>query len=127
MIDILRNRPTPVRERLANAVPAGVAISSVVLFELWHGVARNAWRAENAERLRRFLAGPVGVVAFGGPEAVLAGELRAVLENEGRTIGPYDLLIAAQARQAGATLVTGNLREFQRVEGLNCEDWSRRR
>jgi tRNA(fMet)-specific endonuclease VapC len=50
--------------------------------------------------------------------------LRAVLEVKGRPIGPYDLLIAAQARRRSASIVTANKREFERVDGLTVLDWS---
>jgi tRNA(fMet)-specific endonuclease VapC len=52
-----------------------------------------------------------------------AGEIRAVLEARGRSIGPYDTLIAAQARRRHATLVTLNAREFERVPQLSVEGW----
>jgi tRNA(fMet)-specific endonuclease VapC len=38
-------------------------------------------------------------------------------------IGPYDLMIAGHARSCGLIVITGNLGEFQRVQGLRCEDW----
>jgi hypothetical protein len=53
-----------------------------------------------------------------------AGDIRAVLERQGMPIGPYDCLIAAQARCRGATLVTANGREFDRVPGLLVADWT---
>lgn len=49
--------------------------------------------------------------------------IRATLERRGQAIGGYDLLIAGQARGRGLTVITGNLSEFRRVEGLRCEDW----
>ena len=51
------------------------------------------------------------------------GMIRAELERAGRPIGHNDLLIAAHARALGATLVTGNVGEFNRVSGLTVEDW----
>ena len=56
--------------------------------------------------------------------AVVAGDLRATLEAAGTPIGPYDLLIAAQALRADATLVTANVKEFGRVAGLRWQDWA---
>ncbi len=53
-----------------------------------------------------------------------AGDLRAALEAAGTPIGPYDLLIAAQALRIGATLVTANVSEFARVSGLVWQDWA---
>ena len=61
--------------------------------------------------------------------AVVARETRpwyrlAALETAGMPIGPYDLLIAAQALRSGATLVTANVAEFSRVHGLAWQDWT---
>jgi len=126
VIALLKNQPTTVRKRLrrASAKGASVAISSVVLFELWYGVARSERRRENTERLRVLLSGAMGVVAFDEEDASTAGDLRASLEAAGMPIGPYDLLIAAQALRIGATLVTANVSEFARVRGLIWQDWS---
>ncbi len=101
-----------------------MAVSSVVLYELWYGVARSERRRENAERLRVFLSGNVTVVPFDEEDATVAGDLRATLEMAGTPIGPYDLLIAAQALRNGATLVTANVSEFARVPSLLWQDWS---
>ena len=73
--------------------------------------------------MEAFLAGRIDVVPYTQGDADEAGELRAELEREGRPIGAYDVLIAGQARGRGATLVTHNTREFERVAGLTLEDW----
>jgi tRNA(fMet)-specific endonuclease VapC len=125
VIGILRNRPAAIRNRLRAAVSgaASIAVSTVVLFELHYGVARSSRRQENADRLRTFLSGAIDVMPFEEEDARLAGDLRAGLEAAGTPIGPYDLLIAAQAVRMPATLVTANIREFARVPGLAWEDW----
>jgi tRNA(fMet)-specific endonuclease VapC len=126
VIALLRNKPTRVRDRLRRAVAedATIVVSSIVLFELWYGVARSAQREENAERLRVFLSGQIGILAFEEGDSAIAGDLRASLEASGTMIGPYDLLIAAQALRTGMTLVTANTSEFDRVPDLMWEDWS---
>lgn len=126
VIAVLRNQPARIRERLRRAVTeeAAITVSSIVLFELWYGVARSGRRQENAERLRTFLAGDIGILPFEESDAAIAGDLRAGLEASGAMIGPYDLLIAAQALRTGTTLVTANTSEFARVPGLSWEDWS---
>ena len=129
VIALLTDRPPTVRKRLRRvaARDASIGLSTVVLFELWYGVARSQRQRENAERLRVFLAGNVDVVPFEEEDAAIAGDLRAVLEAEGTPIGPYDLLIAAQSLRTGATLVTANVSEFRRVKGLPWQDWAARR
>ena len=126
IIVAINDRHSPVRSRIDAAVEAGVEItlSAVVLFELRYGVAKSRHREHNARRLDSFLAGPFDVLAFDPDDAREAGDIRAALERTGTPIGPYDVLIAAQARRRGAMLATANTREFSRVPGLNLQDWS---
>jgi tRNA(fMet)-specific endonuclease VapC len=63
------------------------------------------------------------VVEFDHDDARHAGEIRAQLASKGTPIGPYDVLIAGQARARKLTLVTHNSAEFVRVPGLKVEDW----
>ena len=126
VIALLNNRPATVRARLRRLPPADwpVSVSAIVLYELWYGVARSSRQQENAQRVRSFLSGNIGILAFDEEDAAIAGELRAELERAGNPIGPYDLLIASQALRSGSTLVTANANEFGRVHGLNWEDWT---
>jgi tRNA(fMet)-specific endonuclease VapC len=126
VIAVLKNQPASVRHRLrrARSEGASIAVSSVVLYELWYGVARSERRRENAERLRVFLSADISVLSFGEEDARAAGDLRASLESAGTPIGPYDLLIATQALRMGATMVTANVSEFGRVDALSWEDWT---
>jgi tRNA(fMet)-specific endonuclease VapC len=127
VIAVLKNQPASVRRRLRRAWSESnvvIAVPSVVLYELWYGVARSERRRENAEGLRVFLSADIRVLAFAEEDAVAAGDVRASLESMGTPIGPYDLLIAAQALRTGATLVTANVSEFARVDGLSWQDWT---
>jgi tRNA(fMet)-specific endonuclease VapC len=126
VIAVLKHEPIAVRTRLRRALARGgtIGISAIVLFELWYGVARSTRQRENTDRLHAFLAGAIEIVPFADEDAVAAGELRAALEAAGAPIGPYDLLIAAQAVRTGATLITANVAEFARVRGLSWQDWS---
>ena len=126
-IAIINHRPKTVRQRFLKVLDGGAQVwaSSVVVFELWYGVAKSSRPATNTERLRAFLAGPLGLISFDGEDAEVAGALRATLQASGRPIGAYDLLIAAQAVRRGMTLVTANVFEFRRVKGLRWEDWAK--
>ncbi|KAB2919213.1 MAG: type II toxin-antitoxin system VapC family toxin [Hyphomicrobiaceae bacterium] len=126
VVALLKNEPPIFRKRLRRTVSKGAAIAvpSIVLYELWYGVARSARRRENAERLRVFLSGGIVVNAFSEEDAMTAGDLRGTLEAAGTPIGPYDLLIAAQALRSNATLVTADVSEFARVPGLQWQDWT---
>jgi len=124
-IALNKGKPASVRARFEKAIRAGaqVWVPTVVLFELWYGVAKSALPKENAEDLGTFLAGAVRVVVFEEDDAREAGQVRAGLERIGKPIGAYDVLIAGQARRRGFTLVTANAKEFGRVKGLEWEDW----
>jgi tRNA(fMet)-specific endonuclease VapC len=76
------------------------------------------------QRIADFLAGPIQVLPFETADAEEAGDIRAALEQAGTPIGPYDLLLAGQARRHDALLVTANEREFARVPRLKFEDWA---
>lgn len=123
-IRVLRDRPKGLRERF-NAEASSLSISSIVLYELLFGAAKSARPAENRHAVEAFAA-RLEVLDFDSDAAAHAGEIRADLEREGAPIGSYDVLIAGHARSRGLVVVTGNLAEFRRVEGLRCEDWELR-
>ena len=120
-IRVLRDRPAAVRQRF-NLEADGLSISSIVLTELLHGAAKSARPVENRNEVQKFAA-RLDVLPFDARAADHAADIRANLERRGQTIGAYDLLIAGHARSLGLVVVTGNLAEFERVEGLRCEDW----
>ena len=126
VIAVLNDRTSPVRARIDATVGQGgaLAISPIVLFELRYGAAKSARPERNTQRIVDFLAGPIAVLPFEPGDAEEAGDIRAALERADTPIGPYDVLVAAQARRRGALLVTANEREFARVPGLRIEDWA---
>lgn len=102
-----------------------VFVSSVVVYELWYGVAKSARLEFNARRVEAFLAGPIGLLPFENEDAKSAGSIRADLEASGKPFGAYDVLLAGQALQRQMTLVTANVSEFSRVRGLLWQDWAK--
>jgi tRNA(fMet)-specific endonuclease VapC len=102
-----------------------VFVSSVVVFELWYGVAKSSREDFNTERLKAFLSGPVTLLPLAEEDARVAGSIRAALEISGKPIGAYDVLIAGQALNGQLTLVTANVSEFSRVQGLAWQDWAK--
>ena len=92
-----------------------------MLTELLHGAAKSARPVENRREVER-MAHRLSVLPFDADTASHAGEIRARLERQGQSIGGYDMLIAGHPRSRGLVLVTGNLREFNRVDGLRSED-----
>ena len=125
VIGCLSGRPPALAERLERELLTGdFALPAIVLFELRYGIAKSARPQDNAERLATFLELPIAILPFEPDDAAEAGDIRATLERAGTPIGPYDILIAAQARRRGATLVTTNRREFVRVPRLKTDDWT---
>jgi tRNA(fMet)-specific endonuclease VapC len=126
-VDAIKNRTPLVRKRIAEVMRGGarVYVSSVASFELWYGAAKSAFPEANAKLVEAFLAGASGITPFDEEDARAAGIVRARLEKAGKPIGSYDLLIAAQALRHEMTLVTSNVREFNRVKGLTWADWAR--
>lgn len=120
-IRVLRDRPPGLRERF-NLNADALCISTVVLTELLHGAAKSARPEHNRHEVERFAA-KLEVLPFDAVAADHAADVRAALERVGQPIGGYDVLIAGHARSRGLIVVTGNLSEFQRVDGLRCEDW----
>ena len=126
IIEILNEKTTRVRERLEAALKGEneIVISAVVYAELWYGVGKSAHPERNARRIEDFMGLGIEVLDFGPEDARESGLIRAMLARAGTPIGPYDVLIAAQARRRDAVLVTANGREFVRVPGLKTEDWT---
>lgn len=112
------------RIRSEQAAGAVVGVSAVTVSELEYGACRSGERVHERRAVSRILA-PFELLHY---DAVSAprhyGQIRSQLEAGGVPIGAMDLLIAAHARSLGATLVTNNLAEFARVEGLRCENWA---
>lgn len=120
-IRVLRDRPKALRERF-NLEADSLCISVIVLTELLHGAAKSDRPEHNRTEVERFAA-RLEVLPFDAAAADHAADIRAVLERAGQVIGGYDLLIAGHARSRGLIVVTGDLGEFRRVEGLRSEDW----
>ena len=121
-IRVLRDRPKGLRERFNDNAEA-LCISDVVLYELLYG----AERSQNPAKIRReveHFAARLSVLPFDDDAAAHTAEIRADLEARGCVIGPYNLMIAGHARSKGLVVVSGNLREFTRVNGLRSEDWT---
>lgn len=100
---------------LRREMPAAFGLPAIVLHELHYGAERSRRREQNLADLALL---PFDVVSVDADDARAAGEIRASLEREGQSIGPYDLLIAGQALTRGLTLVSRNLREFSRIRGM---------
>lgn len=99
-------------------------LPTIVVHELWYGVAKSLQLSANTRKLEVFQSRLTGTLEFSDQDARLSGQIRAELARRGTPIGPYDVLIAGQALARGLTLVTANMREFSRVDGLKLADWT---
>lgn len=119
--ELVRRPHGEVAQRVAATESGAVAISVIVAGELRYGAQRRG-SARLTNQLETVLSA-METVPLSPPTDAHYGSIRADLERMGRPIGHNDLWIAAHARALGATLVTRNVREFQRVPGLEVEDW----
>lgn len=122
-IYIINKHPPHVMRRFGQLEPGEVVVSVITVSELWYGAAKSRNADTNRHRLEEFLA-PLEVLAFDAEAALAYGAMRQGLEEKGRFIGPLDMLIAAHALSLDLTLVTNNVDEFRRVEGLRVENWA---
>lgn len=119
--DLVRHPQGVVAKKIAVVGENEIGISIIVAAELRFGAAkRNSARLSN--QVETILAAML-VVPFDVPTDREYAKLRQLLESSGNSIGPNDLLIAAQARANGQILVTNNVREFTRVPSLQVENW----
>lgn len=115
----------PETGKCASLYPGDVAVSNVTSYELYVGVAKCARPEEERLKVERFL-NTVKCLAMDFPSAIAAAYIRADLERRGEIIGPYDILLAGQAKALGLTLVTANTKEFKRIPGLKIENWEKK-
>ena len=120
-IYIINQQPAEVLQRLIDAGRESLAISSVTVAELAFGVAKST-RADSRAKLENFLS-KFPILDWDEDAAWVYGNVRKTLEAKGQRIGERDLLLASQAVALGATMVTNNTREFERIEGLKLENW----
>lgn len=123
VIALVTRRSEALRRRVEAAEPGTLATSAIVAHEFYFGAYPSQKVEFNLETLRLLFADLV-VLDLDQEDARTTREIRATLARQGTPIGPYDVLIADQAKARGLTLVTNNLSEFQRVAGLNVEDWT---
>lgn len=121
-IYLIKRKPSHVVDKLRTYEPEEVTVSSITVAELHYGVSKSNQPHRNREALVEFLS-PLEVLAFDEMASSHYGDIRNHLETMGHIIGSMDLLIAAHARSRSLTLITNNLREFERVPGLRTNNW----
>lgn len=121
VIYVIKRRPIEVLNTF-NRHAGQLCISSITLAELLHGAEKSAQPEHNFQQVDNFTS-RLEVLNYSHQAAAHYGDIRASLERKGTPIGVNDLHIAGHARSIGLILVTNNLREFERIEGLRTENW----
>jgi len=119
----INKRPPNVIERFREQLAAGIFISSLTIAELEYGVENSKRIENNRIALLKFIS-PFSVLNYDDSDAIRYGKLKSGLRKAGMLIGPIDMLLASQALSKDLVLVTNNVAEFSRIEGLTIEDWS---
>ncbi|MEM9273637.1 MAG: type II toxin-antitoxin system VapC family toxin [Cyanobacteria bacterium P01_F01_bin.143] len=121
-IQYLNGRNSLVVNKLKSHKPNDIVLCDIVKLELYYGAYKSERKDQNLQVLNEFFQ-EFHSLSFDDQAAKKAGEIRAKLAGLGTPIGPYDLQIAAIALVHNLILVTHNIDEFSRVEGLSYEDW----
>jgi hypothetical protein len=122
-IYIIKNKPKKVIMELKRHKPSEICVSAITYAELTHGVEKSMAVEKNRLALA-LLFSNIEVLDFDIKAAIHYGKIRAYLEKQGTPIGPLDMMIAAHAISLGYTVVTNNIKEFQRVPDLKLENWA---
>ncbi|MEN6292725.1 MAG: type II toxin-antitoxin system VapC family toxin [Methanobacterium sp.] len=125
-IFIMNKKPASVLKKLEQMITQHhkIYLSSISVAELQYGVYHSQSIERNRIALVEFLA-PFEILDFNDMDAEVFGKIRADLKKQGKIIGPYDMLIAAQALSRTLILVTNNIDEFRRIQSLKIEDWTK--
>jgi tRNA(fMet)-specific endonuclease VapC len=126
-LSFLVRREPGVLERVARSPPESLWVSTVTLMEIEFGLVRQPAKRPGVERVLGLLFAQARIVPFSEQEATTTARVRASLASDGKLIGPYDVMLAGTALTHALIVVSGNLREFRRVQGLVSEDWRRAR
>jgi tRNA(fMet)-specific endonuclease VapC len=119
--DLIKHPQGRTAKRIARVGENNVCTSIIVAAELRYGCAKSG--SKRLLKAVEDLLGEINVLPFDVPADAEYGAIRSELEAVGKPIGGNDLLIAAHAHATGATIVTANVDEFERVRGLKVENW----
>jgi tRNA(fMet)-specific endonuclease VapC len=119
----IKHKPEKVFLKLQETDPEDVCISSITYAELVHGVEKSASVERNRVALSLLLSN-IEIKDFDVKAADEYGKIRADLEKKGTPIGPLDMMIAGHAKSLGLAVVTNNVKEFSRVNGIEVVNWA---
>lgn len=123
VISLLGQRSEALIDRVLHCSEGDIGLPTIVSHELYFGAYKSQKVSFNLETIRLLIKDFV-LLPFDDEDARQAGEIRADLKKQGTPIGPYDVLIAGQAKARNLVLISNNVREFERVPDLQLEDWT---
>lgn len=123
VISLLGRRSETLIDRVLHCSEGDIGLPTIVSHELYFGAYKSQKVSFNFETIRLVVKDFV-LLPFDDEDARQAGKIRADLKKLGIPIGPYDVLIAGQARARDLVLVSNNVQEFERVPDLQLEDWT---
>jgi len=109
-------------DRFRELSPSQLRLPSITVAELYYGAEKSKAGAKNRDKVKRFVSA-FEVVPFDEKICSVYAKIRCALERSGTPLGPIDLLIAAIGLAHNFILVTNNIKEFRRVNGLKIENW----
>lgn len=119
----IKHKPEKVFQRLQEIDPEDICVSSVTYAELVHDVEKSAAVEKNRVALLMLLAN-IEILNFDVDAADCYGKIKADLDKKGTPIDSLDMMIAGHAMSMGYAVVTNNVKEFSRVQGLILENWT---
>ena len=122
-IYFLKGKYPKLVDKILSCNPDNIKIPSIVKAELLYGAEKSQKRLENIEKITQLLF-PLEIVGFNDNDSVEYSKIRADLEKVGNIIGPNDLIIASIVKSNDGVLITNNVKEFSRVDGLKLENWT---
>ena len=121
IIYIIKRKPLELREKF-NQNASRLCVSSITVAELYYGAEKSQFPEQNLAVIEDFLS-RLTTLDYASKAAFHFGNIKAILSKKGQIIGENDIHIAAHARSEGLILVSNNMSEFERVEGLRLENW----
>ena len=119
----LKGLYTKLKEKLLNHNPEMIVIPYMTKAELLYGAEKSERKEENLEKINEFLL-PYRIQGFNDAETTVYAIIRKELEEDGNPIGPNDMIIASIVLANSGILVTKNTKEYDRIKGLEIEDWT---
>jgi len=121
-IYIIKNKYIEIAKKMNKIGIENISVSSITIAEMEYGIAKSSRPQEAESKLYEFLV-PFTIVDFNTNSARYYGKIRNELNTKGTPIGSMDLMIASIAMASDMKIVTNNVKEFERIPGLQIENW----